>query len=863
MMSVKYSKTLILSAALFFAAAVSVPAQYRPLYYSDMPKVSASYDTVLQKTWEGIKARNVDAYNTGLVHRPKSNEPHDAVSEGVAYGMFLALYCNDQEYFNKIWNAGEKILWNSEGSYGNSGNYYDWRATRAGARHPKDSGPASDADQDIALLLIFADRLVEKQIWTSYTSVKGATYKARARDILQTIRTSMIENNYLLPGQWGNSSNPYGGGDTKNPGYFAPAFYRIFAEFDSENKTAWEALVNGSYELIAKSPGYARGLLPDWCKMDGSSTGGAGYNAYFDGDALYRDAIRVYWRLAADWLWYKEPRAKTFLDKAITFLENSHGGAEGANFFDMTGKLLPAEDTEILAKGDGDIERYRREHSHLTVGMWAAAAMASGGPVLAESYSAELLKFYKPGTDFWGYATDPSGGTEDTLHNEMYFDQFLAWFGASILGGTFTNVWNDLKNGVPQGPLAWKSRPEAILPNWNIDASDKPFTLGASFNRSTSWTVTLTHESAAGQTRIFTGASDTVSVVWHGLSETGAYMTQGYYTLNISAGSLSYTTEVWLGMPYAGSVPNLRDGNRLLVDNFADGDVYPYIGTVWQTFSDANRDGGNSGAVMTPTAASGTSSDGQLEWKYDIRSGAGYPFAALDWSCQTSSGKTDLTGIDSVIIVARSKNAGLNVSLQLIDTDDPKDYYYFEDTLKLTTSFTRYGFRLSSTDFKQRLGGDNRTFAATLANMMAIRFHMQYGVDDAQSSDAIIIQRISFTGSDNALTRLTMLYPPPLPPPAYMAPTREPISVTHRADRNAVKYAIKRAGNTIKVTLPPNMAGANARIVDIRGRTVTRMSVPRNGSFDIPVRNLAAGVYFMEVRKQGRAALRVQLGNVR
>jgi len=855
-MSVKSTRKLILSAALLFAAAVSAPAQYKPLYFRDMPKVSASYDTVLQKTWEGIKKRNVDAYTTGLVHRPKSNQPHDAVSEGVAYGMFLALYCNDQAYFNKIWNAGEKYMWNAGGGYGNSGNYYDWRVNRTGSK--TGTGPASDADQDIALLLIFADQLVKKGIWSgTYTKENGADYETRARSLLGTIRTSMVDQGkYLMPGHWGDSGGY--SGDIKNPGYFAPAFYRVFAEFEPEYKSTWEALINGSYELIEKSPGYDKGLLPDWCTLDGTSTGGAGYNAYFEGDALYRDAIRVYWRLATDYLWYKEPRAKAFLDKAIDFLEGL-GGAEKANFFDLNGDFLPAIDTEVLGDGESvNITRNRREHSHLTVGMWAAAAIASRGKGFAESYSAELLKFYKPGTDYWGYATDPSGGTEDTLHNEMYFDQFLAWFGASILGGTFTNVWADLKGSVPTGPLAWNTRPPALLPNYNIDASKAPFTLEASFNRSAAWTVTLTHDST-GQTRTFTGSSNTVNIVWYGLDEANAYMTRGWYTLTISAGSLSYTTEVWLGKPYAGNIPNLRESSRrLLVDDFADGDIYPYIGNVWQTFSDS-RDGGNSGAVMIPTAASGNTG-GQLEWKYDIRTGFAHAFVALEWNCRTSSGEPmDLTGIDSVIITARSKTSAIGASVQLIDTDDPNDYRYFEDSIALTTTFKTYALRLSSANFKQRLDGSGRNFATTLSNMMAIRFHMQYETGTPQSSDAIIVQKIYLAGPDNALSRI---YTPPPEPPEYIAPPREPIGVTRRAVRGAAKYSIKRTGNSIRVTLP-GMAGANARIVDIRGRTVTRMSVPQSGAFDISVRNLAAGVYFMEVRKHGKAALRVQLGHVR
>jgi endo-1,4-beta-D-glucanase Y len=845
-MSVKSYKTLILTAALFFIAAVSVSAQYKPLYYSDMPKVSTPFDTVLQKTWEGIKKRNVDAYTTGLVHRPKSNQPNDAVSEGVAYGMFLALYCNDPEYFNKIWDAGEKYMWNSTGTYGNSGNYYDWRVNRSGTK--TGTGPASDADQDIALLLIFADRLVKNNVpgWTAYTSVKGATYAARARDIIQTVRTSMVDQGkYLLPGHWGTTP------DVKNPGYFAPAFYRVFAEFDPENKSAWMALVGGSYDLIEKSPGYGKGLIPDWCTMSGASTGGAGYNAYFDGDALYRDAIRVYWRLATDYLWYGEERAKIFLDKAVAFLENSHNGAEGANFFDMSGKLHSLDSVEVL--GDGvsvDITRTRREHSHLTVGMWAAAAMASRGKEFAEKYSDELLKFYKPGTDFWGYVTDPTGGTEDTLHNEMYFDQFLAWFGASILGGTFTNVWLDLKSGVPAGPLAWKTRPPVLLPDWNIDASVAPLRLGASFNRSTMWTVTLTHESA-GQTRTFSGASDTVSVVWYGLNEAGAYMPQGYYTLTINAGNLEYKTEVWLGRPF--SSVNLMQGNRLLIDDFNDGDLTPYIGSEWKNFLDS--DYGKTGQSTASFSVNKDSKDSsRLHWTYLLNRGhLDYDaHAGIDWACNF-----DLRGIDTLIFVARVASGTQGVSVQLVSSDFnfPGEWQYFSDSVTLNT--TEQVYRLPISKFKQRGDGNDRNINTTLSTMTAIRFQVQ---DADGSTGTIILERMYLTGTSAALSRL---YTPPPPAPEYISPSRDPISVKYRADRGAVKYAIKRAGSGIRVTLPANMAGANARIIDIRGRTVKQMNVPQGGSFDVSVRNLAAGMYFMEIKKQGKAALRVQLGNVR
>ncbi len=798
-----------------FALAISAYSALLP-YPNSMPKVSTQYDDVLRKTWEGIKKRNVDAYSTGLVHRPKSNSPDDAVSEGVSYGMFLALYANDQTYFNSIWNAGERYMWNEWGGY------YDWRRNpQGGSMGEGSNGPASDAEQDIALLLIFADQLVKNNIWKSYTSTKGATYASRARSILGTIRGSMIhQGKYLLPGAWG-----YEGAGTFNPGYFAPAFYRIFAEFEPEHKATWNSLINGSYELIAKSPGYSKGLVPDWCTTSCTSTGGAGYNAYFDGDALYRDAVRVYWRLATDYLWYGESKAKTFLDKAINFLEGK-GGPSYANFFDMSGNLLPAGDTETLGIGKQNIVRTRREHSHLTVGMWAAAAMGSGGATLAENYSDELLKFYKSGTDYWGYASDPTGGTEDTLHNEMYFDQFLAWFGASILGGAFTNVWEDLKEGVPQGPPEWKTWP--VLSTQNIDASKEPLKVNASFTNSTRWTVAFTND-ANGSSVSFSAKSDTINLLWHGLSESGSYMPQGFYTITISTQGLdTYSAKIWLGKPYANS---LMTGNRLLIDDFADGDLIPYIGNDWRNYLDSQDGAGSSTGQLS------VGSDKWLNWKYTL-TGGGDPYAALEWNCSTLNVK----GIDSVIVIAKSGGSNIGVSVQLISSDFnfPSEYQYFEDSLKLTSA--QQEFKLPISRFKQRMNGSGKDKDKTLEKLTGIRFHIQSG---GGSAGTIMVDKMYFTGNVSNFYKFTE-------PPQYKEPTGPIPEAPTKAIRLAQQgkaYSIRKNAGMVHINLQANMAGASLTLMDTKGRVVKKMSVPQSAELNISTKDLATGIYFAEVKK--------------
>lgn len=382
------------------------------------------WNNALYNVWQGIKARNIDGYGTGLIHRPKSETPGDAVSEGVGYGMLVSLFSNDQETFNKIWEAGNSHMWGSC--------YYNWQVGPTGRVIGR--GAATDAEEDIALSLIFADKLVKAGKWSEYSSPTAGAYIDHAKKIMNCMWSTeqITSSGIIAPGAG------WGGNDFVNPGYFSPAWYKIFAEYDSDHN--WKSVVDQSYSILANSVGYEFGLIPDWMTPAGGFAGsGLGYNAYGDGLYCFKDAIRSLWRVAIDAVWFDEPRAISLLTNAMNFI-NSKGGAPAANFYQTDGNLVPAEDIWDTWN-DGATPRPRQEHSHLTIGMWATAAVAAGSDDDLKSFSTEMAKFYDgEGKDYFGNAVDPLGGTEDTLHNEMYFDQFLAWFGASMMSGAFLNV---------------------------------------------------------------------------------------------------------------------------------------------------------------------------------------------------------------------------------------------------------------------------------------------------------------------------------------------------------------------------------------------------------------------------------------
>ena len=103
------------------------------------PKVDEAYwNKALDSTWQGLVRRNIQPYSAGagLIHRPKSETPGDAVSEGVGYGMLVSLYANDQASFNKMWEQANTLMWSSC--------YYNWQMGPDGKI--TGLGAASDAE---------------------------------------------------------------------------------------------------------------------------------------------------------------------------------------------------------------------------------------------------------------------------------------------------------------------------------------------------------------------------------------------------------------------------------------------------------------------------------------------------------------------------------------------------------------------------------------------------------------------------------------------------------------------------------------------------------------------------------------------
>jgi endo-1,4-beta-D-glucanase Y len=174
----------------------------------------------------------------------------------------------------------------------------------------QDSGGATDGDLDIAMALILAD-------------AKWGGYRTQAEVLISALKqyatASCDGRRVLRPGdRWGSCADNV---DKRlNPSYFSPAYYRAFAAYVPNQADFWNGLVDDTYALLAVYQQRMSGLLPDWSYSDGSTAGAYGY-----------EACRVPWRIATDYAWSGDVRAKTLLQGLRSWAATRGGPGQAAS----------------------------------------------------------------------------------------------------------------------------------------------------------------------------------------------------------------------------------------------------------------------------------------------------------------------------------------------------------------------------------------------------------------------------------------------------------------------------------------------------------------------------------------------------
>jgi endo-1,4-beta-D-glucanase Y len=238
---------------------------------------------------------------TGGLRVVRNTNMNDTVSEGIGYGMIASVYMNDKATFDGLWSFAKAHM--------DANGLMNWHLNADGSVAAMGTGSATDADEDMAWALVMAS-----------TQFSSSTYSDDAKRVIGSMFNLIVgPDGTLSPGDsWGSTPRTF-------PDYFSPAYYRVFAKVTG-NKT-WSSVIDRNYQILADVSG-SYGLVPDSVNVTVSGYANVGDYGY--------DACRTPWRIAMDYCYNADPRAKAYLDKVGAFF-NGKGARSILAGYSVTG----------------------------------------------------------------------------------------------------------------------------------------------------------------------------------------------------------------------------------------------------------------------------------------------------------------------------------------------------------------------------------------------------------------------------------------------------------------------------------------------------------------------------------------------
>lgn len=216
---------------------------------------------------------------------------NDVRTEGMSYGMMIAVQMNRKDIFDRLWRWSKKYMQHQSGI---RRGYFRWSCRVDGT--PNSQGAASDGELYFVTSLIFASNR-----WGNET---GINYLAEAQNILDCSMQKMgmeaaaplIDIRHKLitftPDRWG--------GQFTDPSYHLPAFYEVWARWADDGRSQfWFDCAKASREYLHKCIDPITGLNPDYSNYDGTLMRRGG----IVGDAFRYDSWRVPMNIALDYSW--------------------------------------------------------------------------------------------------------------------------------------------------------------------------------------------------------------------------------------------------------------------------------------------------------------------------------------------------------------------------------------------------------------------------------------------------------------------------------------------------------------------------------------------------------------------------------
>lgn len=257
---------------------------------------------------------------------------NDVRSEGMSYGMMIAVQLDRKSEFDRIWKWAKTYMQHHTGI---RKNYFAWHCTTAGAK--LDQNAASDGEEWFVTALFFAAAR-----WGNGEGIFN--YKEEAQTILRTMihKESEAGNDGTITNMFHKKEHQVvfvpsieAAGFT-DPSYHLPHFYELWGRWARSDNDFWCKAAATSRQFLKKAVHPATGLAPDYANFDGSPV-----DPWKGGHSDFRfDAWRVAMNVAVDHSWFgKDPWAVTQSNRLLSFFFSQGIGTYGNNFT-LEGKRL-------------------------------------------------------------------------------------------------------------------------------------------------------------------------------------------------------------------------------------------------------------------------------------------------------------------------------------------------------------------------------------------------------------------------------------------------------------------------------------------------------------------------------------------
>jgi oligosaccharide reducing-end xylanase len=319
----------------------AVTGHYRNLFVEtghSPQEVTAKIDSVFQQLFHGNPATQSVYFFAGTnasgplayIHDLGSG---DVRSEGMSYGMMIAVQLDKKAEFDAIWNWSKTFMFHATTNHPSFG-FFSWSMKTNGVAN--DEMPAPDGEQYFAMALYFAANR-----WGNGSGIYD--YHAEADALLDH-----MENRALITGPTVKGVMTAGAlfdlaqkmvrftPDAANwnhtdPSYQLPAFYELWSLWGPEkDRTFWREAATASRDFFQHAANPVTGLAPDYANFDGTPWA-APWNT--NSANFQYDSWRTAMNWSVDWAWWNsDAREKDLNNRLQAFFESIGLASYGSRF---------------------------------------------------------------------------------------------------------------------------------------------------------------------------------------------------------------------------------------------------------------------------------------------------------------------------------------------------------------------------------------------------------------------------------------------------------------------------------------------------------------------------------------------------